>query len=94
MGDLVMFVNLHNLPAGKSMFTIAVTDQPSGTDPNDIAYDEVDVVADHNAQVADVIAAADLSMYDGCRVIGVVNQSEGYVVVETFDGDLREGGTA
>lgn len=84
-----MWVNLHTLPAGQSMYTLAVTDQPNDTDPKDLSYDEVDVVAPSGAPVAEIIAAADLTGYEGCRVIGVANQSEGYVVVEITDGDLR-----
>lgn len=84
-----MFMNLHTLPAGQAMYTLAVTDDPAGTPRDQVEYDEVDVVAPAGASVAAIIAAADLDGYEGCRVIGVVNQSDGYVVVEDPDGDYR-----
>ena len=84
-----MFMNLHTLPAGQAMYTLAVTDAAVGTPRDQVEYDEVDVVAPARASVAEIIAAADLDGYEGCRVIGVVNQSDGYVVVEDPDGDYR-----
>jgi hypothetical protein len=84
-----VFANLDQLPTDKSMFTLAVTDQPAGTPAADLFYDEVDVVADRRSTVAEVIAAADLAGYEESRVIGVTNQTDGYVVAETPDGDLR-----
>lgn len=85
-----MFVNLHSLPAGQSLYTVAVTAQPASTPDSDgWFYDEADVVAPARATVADVIAAADLSGYEACRVVGVINQSDGYVVAERPNGDLR-----
>lgn len=84
-----MFVNLHTLPPGRSLYTVAVTDEPTGTPAADLTYDEVDVVAPARASVASVLAAADLGGYEDCRVVGVVDQSSGYVVAEAWDGDLR-----
>lgn len=84
-----MFMNLHALPAGQSMYTLAVTNLPADTPKDRMEYDEVDVVASSRATVAQVIAAADLDGYEGCRVIGVVNQSDGYVVCEDPTGDYR-----
>jgi hypothetical protein len=84
-----MWMNLHTLPAGQSMYTLAVTNQPAGTPADDLEYDEVDVVAPRRATVAQIVAAADLDGYEGCRVIGVSNQSDGYVLVQDPDGDYR-----
>lgn len=84
-----MFVNLHTLPRGKAMYTIALTEQPAGTPSADLFYDEVDVVADAWATVDAILAAADLDGYEHCRVIGVVNQSDGFIVVQDEQGDLR-----
>lgn len=83
------YMNLDTLPSGQSMFTVAVTEQPPGTPPDDLFYDEVDVVTSSTATVAEVIAAADLTGYEECRVIGVIDQSAGYVLAEARDGDLR-----
>lgn len=84
-----MFVNLHALPLGQSMYTLAVTDAPVGAPRAELAYDELDVVAPARATVAAILAAADLSAYDHCRVVGIVDQSSGYVLVEDWTGDLR-----
>lgn len=87
-----MFMNLHALPVGQSMYTLAVTNDPTGTPHDQIGYDELDVVASSRANVAGVVAAAKAELddlYPGARVIGVVNQSDGYVVVENPDGDYR-----
>lgn len=73
-----MFVNLHSLPAGQHMFTVAVTPDPAGAE--DLFYDEVDVVAPSRSTVDQIIAAADLEGYEGQRVVGVSDQSDGYVL--------------
>lgn len=87
-----MWLNLHQLPAGQSMFTLAVTNQPIDTPPAALAYDEVDVVARSEADLQEVIESADLIDYEGWRVVGVINASAGYVVAEQPQGDLREEG--
>jgi len=84
-----VFVNIDQVPTGKSMYTVAVTDQPAGTPELDLHYDEVDVIAPSRATAAEVIAAADLDGYEGQRVIAVVNQSDAYVVVKDTQGNLR-----
>ena len=85
----MILVNLHTLPAGRHMFTVAVTDDPPAASWDELAYDEVDVVAPARASLAQVIAAADLSGYEHCRVVGIVDQSAGYAIAEATDGDLR-----
>jgi hypothetical protein len=84
-----MWMNLHTLPAGQSMYTLAVTGDPVGTPKDEVEYDEVDVVAPRGASVAEIVAAADLDGYEGQRVIGVSNQSDGYVMAQDVDGDFR-----
>lgn len=86
---MTWFVNIDAVPAGQALYTVAVIDQPVGTPRAELAYDEVDVQAPSRASVSEVIAAADLSDYEGCRVVGVVNQSAGYVLAEDPEGDLR-----
>lgn len=78
-----MFVNLHSLPAGQHMFTVAVTDiEPGTVHRADMWFDEVDVVAPSRATVDEIIAAADLSGYEGQRILGVVDQTDGYILLE------------
>lgn len=84
-----MYVNINALPLRQSLYTVAVTGQPTGTPRAELAYDEVDVVAPARATVAQVVAAADLAGYEDCRVVGVIDQSSGCVLAETPDGDLR-----
>lgn len=86
-----MWMNLDQLPAGKSMYTIAVTDQPLDTPADEIAYDEIDVVTSSRATAQEVVAAAkdELEEYEGVRVIGVSNQSAGYVLWQDPNGDLQ-----
>lgn len=40
-----MFVNLHTLPTGKSMYTAYVTTDPEGTPRDEMGADEVDIIA-------------------------------------------------
>ena len=85
-----MFLNVHSNP-GKSVYTVAVTNAPVGTAPENTDYDEVDVIAASRAEVPAVIAAADLDGYENCRVVGVIDQSAGCILAEKWDGDLRDG---
>lgn len=77
-----MFMNLHSLPAGQHMFTVAVTDCEPGTHRADMYFDEVDVVAPARSSADEVIAAADLSGYEGQRILGVVDQTDAYVMLD------------
>lgn len=83
-----MFVNLHELPMGQEMFTIAVTTQPVRTVEADREVDELDVIVPRGATVKQAIELADLpgNGYEGCRVVGVINQSGGYVIIESWEG--------
>ena len=87
-----MFVNLDQLPPGKHMFTVYVTDQPVGTPQDDLFYDEVDAVADHGANVYTIVGSMrreDLEAYDGQRVIGIADQSGGFLVLQDSDSTLK-----
>lgn len=78
-----MFMNLDTLPVGQHMFTVAVTDiEPGTVHRADMYFDEVDVVAPSRSTVDEIIAAADLSGYEGQRILGVVDQTDAYVVLE------------
>lgn len=85
-----MWMNLHTLPTGKSMYTVAVTLDPVDCDPQYASYDEVDVVASSRATVAEVIEAARAECVDmygpDHRIVGVSNQSDGYVMQENWEG--------
>lgn len=83
-----MFVNLHNLPAGVHMFTLAITDAPHGTPASDVFYDEVDVVAPASLSPSSLVlqmSEEDREAYAGLRCIGVVDQSQGRVVWENYN---------
>ena len=84
-----MWMNLDQIPAGSRMYTLAVTSMPAGTLSADLFYDEVDVVAPSHATVPQIIAAADLEGYEHCRIIGISNQSDGYVICQDPNGDFR-----
>ena len=89
-----MWVNLHSLPVGKSMYTIYLTTDPVGTPREHICVEEVDVIAASRASVAEVIEAAreeiDGTYSSAMRIIGVSNESDGYVMADaTMTGDLR-----
>ena len=92
-----MWMNLDQLPAGKHMYTVYVTLDPEGTPRNEMSADEVDVVAPSRATWGEVVndgavhptgeRSVDylLEMYGAeSRVIGVVDQSDGYVVYDAF----------
>lgn len=85
-----MWVNLHTLPAGQSMYTVAITDGPLDMpDADRYIADEIDIVASSRASVAEVIAAAfaaDGPFDSNVRVVGVSNQSAAYVMVENWEG--------
>lgn len=92
-----MFVNLHTLPAGQHMFTLAVTSQPVGTPEDELFVDEIDIVAKRNSTVAELVAAVspeEAADYEGCRVIGVADQSDGYLMFENPSSDITIGAKA
>lgn len=76
----MIFVNLHNLPPGKSLYTLLVHDGQG-------MYDEVDVVAGSYDTPVEICRQGrdDLEMYSGQRVVAIADQSSG---VPT---DLKEG---
>lgn len=93
----MMFANIDRVPSGHHLFTLYVTDAPTGTPEDEIFTEEIDVIVRQQSSLADVLAAAArgaLADYDSdrIRVIGVVNQSDAYVVAQTVDGDLRHEG--
>lgn len=83
-----MWMNLDALPTGKSMYTVHVTCDPEGTDRSKMSAEEVDVVAPSRATWNEVVnqAASELvEMYGpDSRVVGVVNQTDGFVMYDAF----------
>ena len=92
-----MFVNLDTLPRGKSLFTVYVTLDPAGTPRAECSADEVDVVGPRSASLQRLMeegrendGGANVGEYiwqtygPGARVVGIVNQSDGYVVYDGF----------
>jgi hypothetical protein len=87
-----MWMNLDQLPAGKSMFTVGVTNAPVDTPEDERYYEEVDVVFNSSASVGTIVTYAmgrpDWPYDENARVIGVSNQSDGYVLQQAWEGIL------
>jgi hypothetical protein len=92
-----MFVNLHNLPAGKSLYTVYVSLDPVDTPRDETFADEVDVVATSGAYWRDVINNGEAHSYhtpastyivemygQDSRIVGVVDQSAGVIIYDSF----------
>ncbi len=72
-----MWMNLHTLPHGASQYTALIGNV------NDA--DEVDFVAPRHASREALEAAAWVAAagdYNDCTVLGLINQSEGYVIFQ------------
>lgn len=87
-----MWMNLDIVPAGKSMFTIGITDAPVDCPPDERYIEEFDVVFDSRASVGTIITYAvsrpDWPYGDNMRFVGVSNQSDGYVMQQNWEGIL------
>lgn len=87
-----MWVNLHTLPAGKSQYTIGVTSAPVDAPDEDKWIEEYDLVFASRASVGTIITYAmarpDWPYTGDIRVVGVSNQSDGYVMQENWEGIL------
>lgn len=85
-----MWMNLDQLPAGKSMYTIAVTAAPVDCSEDERYYEEYDLVFKSSASVGTLITYAmarpDWDFVEGTRIVGVANQSDGYVMQENWEG--------
>lgn len=97
-----MYMNMHLVPDGQSLYTVWVTLQPEGTPREECCAEEVDVIAPAcltswrdilRAGVTNDPAATNAETYirdtyeDGARVVGVVNQSTGGVTYDSFEED-------
>lgn len=93
-----MYVNLHTLPADQAMFTVYVTLDPEGTHRSEITAEEVDIVYKRNATWGEIASYGTDDMGDrivdaygpDARIVGIVNQSEGYVLFDAFGADGYE----
>lgn len=86
---MTMFMNLDTIPAGKSMFTVAWTDAPVDTPKDEQWYEEYDLVFKTSASsgtIATYATARPDWPYEGGRIVGVANQSDGYVLREDWAG--------
>jgi len=92
-----MFVDIDAVPAGKRLFTVHVTLGPNGTPRSEMSTDEVDVIAPARSDHEQVLEAgvendggANAGFYiaqtygETARVVGIVNQSDGYVMWDSF----------
>jgi len=92
-----MFMNLDTLPRGKSLFTAYVTLDPAGTDRSAMSADEVDIVAPRSSGKRGVLedgvendGGVNAGVYihatygENARVVGITNQSDGFVVYDGF----------
>lgn len=94
-----MWMNLDKLPAGTSMYTVYVTDDPEGTARSAMSVEEVDVIGpSHCASWGQLVVndskvhptGENASQYivasygEDVRIIGVVNQSRGSVIYDAF----------
>ena len=97
-------MNIDALPAGKSLYTVHVTLDPEGTPRSEMAADEVDVVAGSRASWGQVVSdgvendgGANAGGYiwatygENARVVGVVNQSDGFVLFDAFKAGIETG---
>lgn len=79
-----MYVNLHDLPSGLHLYTVAVTQDEPGTPRDEIAFEEVDIVASSRANVDQILdqlrASDDRDEYVGSRVVHIADQSTGDVL--------------
>lgn len=85
-----MWMNLDTLPANKRMYTIAVTTAPVDTPKDEQWYEEYDLVFNSGASVGTLVTYAvarpDWPFGDDARIVGVANQSDGYVMQENWEG--------
>lgn len=81
-------VNIDQVPVGQSYYTVYVTWDKPGTARSAMCTEEVDLVMrSTNAwgTVATYVASSMAAGYEpGYRVVGVVNQSDGYVMYDAF----------
>lgn len=87
-----MWMNIDQVPAGQSMFTIGVTDAPVDTPEDERYYEEYDLVFRSGASVGTIVTYAmarpDWPYTGEVRVVGVSNQSDGYVMQQNWEGIL------
>jgi hypothetical protein len=91
-----MFVNLHTLPAGQSMYTLYLTADPQGTARSEMNGEEEDLVLPRGLNGKAVlerpeVKAALEGFEPGTRVIGIVDQSDAYVVWDAFAAGVETG---
>lgn len=95
---MTVFTNIDQVPAGRCLFTLHVTLDPEGTPRSQMACEEEDAVAPSGATWGQVVNDGEVvghresnvgavlrAVYGlDMRVIGVVDQSCGYVLYDAF----------
>ena len=89
-----MYVNLDTIPAGQAMYTLHLTMDPLGTARSQMSTEEVDLVAparlsrdelmnrdETKQELRDLFGEPE---WLDARLVGLVNQSDGYVVYDAF----------
>lgn len=85
---MTVFVNLHEVPPGCHMYTLYVTNCAISCRVEWRTADEIDVVASTNLSPLEIVEKVDLKEqgYEDCRVIGLVDQSIGEILLENWEG--------
>ena len=85
-----MWMNLHALPEDKRMYTIALTECPVDAPEDKRYYEEYDLVFNAGASVGTILTYAlarpDWPYGPDARIVGVSNQSDGYVMQQNWEG--------
>ena len=85
-----MWMNLDTLPAGKSMFTLALTTQPVDTPEDERWIEEMDVVFNSRASIGTLLTYAmsrpDWPFDESARLVGVADQSAGEMIAQSWEG--------
>lgn len=96
-----MYAYFGTLPVGTSLYTVYITADPEGTARSQMTCEEVDVLAPSRASWGTVASEGRINgrpqsrIVDDygmdVRIIGVVNQSDGYVAYDAFAAGDEQG---
>jgi hypothetical protein len=89
-----MYVNLDTLPAGQAMYTLHLTMDEVGTARSAMSTEEIDLVAPRGLSRDELMNREETKQelkdtfgepeWLDTRLVGLVNQSDGYVVYDAF----------
>jgi len=80
-----MYFNIDAIPVGKSLFTVAYTLDPVDTPADQRTHEEIDVIVPSRSAIDHLLVETKDEVGEG-RVVGIVNQSDGFVVIESWAG--------